>query len=205
MKKADVIVPAVVALALFVFMLGHMQAAQRIPAYAGTKSVAPDPKLPIAKLTPGATNPAITDGNVDTTICSATFRTGSVRDSQSSAAQKNTTYKLYGITKPANNTGANQTCELDHLISIELGGSDALTNIWPQCGPAGVPLKQRYFKEKDLVENYLHKLVCAHEMTLLHAQHQIATDWYTVYLSMQGGPHNFGGTALDDSDPDDNP
>jgi len=44
---------------------------------------------------------------------------------------------------------------LDHLISLELGGADTLDNIWPQCGPSGVALPQRFFKEKDTVENFL--------------------------------------------------
>lgn len=202
MKKADTLVPGMVAISLLIFAAFHFQSPS--PVYSGIADV----RLPDPKLTPGATNPTITDSNVDQTICSKDFRTGSVRDAQSSAAQKNTTYALYKIPHPANNTGANQTCELDHLISLELGGSDALVNIWPECGPAGVPLKQRYFKQKDLVENYLHKLVCSHDMTLLHAQNQISTDWYTVYQylqSGQGGTPSFGGTSLDDNDPDDNP
>ena len=34
-------------------------------------------------------------------------------------------------------------------------GSDGLGNIWPECGPDGVTLENRYFKVKDRVENYL--------------------------------------------------
>ena len=49
----------------------------------------------------------------------------------------------------------NQVCELDHLVPLELGGADTLDNIWPQCGPNGVGLHERYFKLKDMVENYL--------------------------------------------------
>ncbi len=156
--------------------------------------------LPNKTITPGGTNLAITDGNIDETICSKNWRTGSVRDSQSTKTQKNSLYAAYGIQRPKNNVGQNQTCELDHLISLELGGSDELKNIWPECGPSGASLNERYFKKKDKVENYLHKLVCDHEMTLTHAQHQIATDWYAVYLYLQG---NKDALFVSDEDQDD--
>jgi hypothetical protein len=40
------------------------------------------------------------------------------------------------------------------------------------------------FKQKDLVENYLHQKVCAGSISLAAAQHAIATDWVAVYNSM---------------------
>ncbi len=90
-------------------------------------------------------------------------------------------YNLCSLRDSPNNTGANQTCELDHLISLELGGADTLDNIWPQCGPPGVSLSQRFFKEKDGVENYLAKMVKTSQMDLGEVQRGIATDW-TQYL-----------------------
>jgi len=66
---------------------------------------------------------------------------------------------------------------LDHLISLELGGADTLDNIWPQCGPSDVTLPQRFFKEKDTVENFLAMQVRAGRMDLIDAQRGIATDW----------------------------
>jgi hypothetical protein len=74
-----------------------------------------------------------------------------------------------------------QTCELDHLISLELGGADTLDNIWPQCGPPGRVLRERFFKQKDIVENYLAKQVRDGVMDLNQAQQGIATDW-TQYI-----------------------
>jgi hypothetical protein len=73
-------------------------------------------------------------------------------------------------------SGEKQVCELDHLISLELGGADTLHNIWPQCGPPGVALAQRNFKQKDLVENFLAKRVRDGRMDLSMAQKAIATD-----------------------------
>ena len=59
--------------------------------------------------------------------------------------------------------------EIDHLVSLELGGSNSISNLWPQDGPIPNP--------KDAVENRLHAAVCAGRMTLSEAQHKIATDW----------------------------
>lgn len=39
-------------------------------------------------------------------------------------------------------------------------------------------------KEKDIVENYLHRQVCSGAMTLAEAQKVILTDWYKVYLQI---------------------
>jgi len=99
----------------------------------------------------------------------------------SSAIKKQTTYTTYDIKKPANNTGLTQSCELDHLISLELGGADTLNNIWPQCGPKDVKLANRDFKIKDGVENYLAAQVKAGAISLEDAQRGISTDW-TQYI-----------------------
>jgi hypothetical protein len=66
---------------------------------------------------------------------------------------------------------------LDHLVPLELGGADGLGNIWPQCGPDDVRLRDRYFKRKDQVENYLAAKVRAGQMSLDEAQRGIAADW----------------------------
>ncbi len=58
-------------------------------------------------------------------------------------------YERYGVHKDR------ATCELDHLVPLELGGADTLDNLWPECGPFGAEGLKVYFKEKDLVEDYL--------------------------------------------------
>jgi hypothetical protein len=129
--------------------------------------------LPDPNCTPGAENPTVT---LDVLRNSA-FRTACLRNCATTEQQKHVTYGWYGLTSPPNNTGNNQTCELDHLVPLELGGADTLDNIWPQCGPNGVSLNQRYFKQKDMVENYLAAQVKAGAIDLETARHQIATDW----------------------------
>jgi hypothetical protein len=59
--------------------------------------------------------------------------------------------------------------ELDHLIPLELGGSNDLSNLWVEAGPVPNP--------KDAVEHRLHNEVCAGQITLHLAQERIAADW----------------------------
>jgi hypothetical protein len=62
--------------------------------------------------------------------------------------------------------------EIDHLVPLELGGSNAITNLWPQAAPG--------FHDKDQVENTLHARVCSGAMTPGDAQRAIAADWRTA-------------------------
>ncbi|MHB1022530.1 MAG: hypothetical protein ACYC46_06340 [Acidobacteriaceae bacterium] len=132
----------------------------------------PDPRC-----TPGGTNPSITLA----TLQDREWRTGCVRNCQTSEAEKHVTYEWYRLPRPHHNSGANQVCELDHLVPLELGGADGLGNIWPECGPADTVLRERYFKVKDRVENYLADEVRTGRMPLHDAQRGIAEDW-TQYL-----------------------
>lgn len=134
--------------------------------------------VPDPKCTPGGVN-----GSVSLDVLrDSGWRTKAVRNCASSEAQKHVAYRWYGIQKPGANSNENQVCELDHLVPLELGGADGLGNIWPQCGPDDVTLKQRYFKQKDHVENYLAEEVRAGRLGLSEAQKGIAKDW-TQYLN----------------------
>jgi len=96
----------------------------------------------------------------------------SVRDVPDSV--KNQVFAEYGIS--SHTTGE---YEVDHLISLELGGSNGIANLWPE------PAEPRPgFHEKDKVENYLHKQVCDGAMSMADAQYIIATDWLSVYKQM---------------------
>ena len=133
--------------------------------------------MPDATCTPGAYNPTVT---LDI-LKNPDFRTCCIRDKVESETAKHVAYGWYGVTKPVKNTGADMTCELDHLVPLELGGADSMDNIWPQCGPSNAVLKDRYFKQKDLVEDYLAAQVKAGAMNLSTAQRAIAKD-YTQFL-----------------------
>ncbi len=125
--------------------------------------------LPDPACTPGAIFPAATKNK----ICVPGY-SGETRDVTES--EKNQVYNEYGIK--THKTGE---YEVDHLISLELGGSNDISNLWPE------PAEPRPgFHEKDKVENYLHEQVCSGAISLTDAQYQIAHDWMAVYRSMPG-------------------
>jgi hypothetical protein len=83
----------------------------------------------------------------------------------------------YGFTYPQ----PRGAFEVDHLIPLELGGDNTISNLWPEAAEPGPG-----FHQKDKVENYLHRQVCAGAMTLVDAQRQIATDWIKVWEQIEG-------------------
>ena len=129
--------------------------------------------IPDPNCSPGAVNPTLTLKLLKT----KGFTTKCVRNMASTPTQKAQTYAWYDIPKPKNNQGVKMTCELDHIVSLQLGGADTLDNLWPQCGPNGVPLPKRHFKLKDDVENFIARQIKAGAMDMKDAQRRIAEDW----------------------------
>lgn len=130
--------------------------------------------LPDSACTPGDIDPGVTQENISSTICVSGY-TKTVRPPES-VTQKIKVERMaaYGDSdSPAN-------YELDHLISLELGGSpDVVANLWPE--PYSALLNAR---EKDKVENYLHAQVCQRVIPLTTAQEEIARNWVAVYNTM---------------------
>jgi hypothetical protein len=62
--------------------------------------------------------------------------------------------------------------EIDHLVPLELGGSNDFANLWPEAAPG--------FHDKDRVEDDLHRRVCSGHLSLVAAQAAIARDWTTA-------------------------
>lgn len=93
---------------------------------------------------------------------------------------KDQVYANYGIK-----THTSGQYEVDHLVSLQLGGSNDISNLWPQ--PAS---PKPGFHEKDRVENYLHDQICKGNITVQQAQIEIATNWVAVYKSMPGSNTN---------------
>lgn len=146
---------------------------------------------PNAELTPGALDSRVTQANIKSTICKPGY-TKTVRPPVSVTSKiKQQTMAAYGFTDSP------QYYELDHLISLELGGCPAcVTNLWPEMwGDSKHPIRSNQkrpndssilpgARQKDQVENYLHDQVCSGAMTLRVAQQQIAADWYRVYVQI---------------------
>ncbi|HLK57218.1 MAG TPA: hypothetical protein VKU00_11665 [Chthonomonadaceae bacterium] len=122
------------------------------------------PLLPDPKLTPGDTL-AVTKAD----ICVSGY-SGKVRDVPQ--AVKEQAYKEYGIThhEPGE-------YEVDHLISLELGGSNSIKNLWPQS----YKTQPWNAHVKDKLENRLHSDVCSGKIDLKTAQRDIAKDWIAAY------------------------
>ncbi len=163
----------------------------------GATSCSGFPLCPTSSITPGAI--ATRDKNV---VCTQSTKT--VR--YVSASEKQQVYTNYNVDpstklraeKLVKNTGAADVdevrssglnpempgkpgpggarYEVDHLIPLELGGSNDVTNLWPQSYVStwGAHIK-------DELENRLHKLVCAGTITLPEAQDAIKTDWIKAY------------------------
>jgi hypothetical protein len=67
--------------------------------------------------------------------------------------------------------------ELDYLISPQLGGTNDISNLWPEPASSTVWNLQA----KDALENRLHQLVCRGNISLATAQRDLATDWISAY------------------------
>lgn len=95
--------------------------------------------------------------------------TKTVRNVSDSTRQK--VFAEYGIPY-----SEHSNYEVDHLISLELGGSNDISNLWPENS------KIEYGSlVKDKFENYLHSQICSGKITVQEAQKQISGNWLKYY------------------------
>lgn len=121
--------------------------------------IKPDPKL-----TPGVVDSAATVEKICTPGYTATVR-------NVPASVKKQVFAEYHIAPTSDKF------EVDHLISLELGGSNNIKNLWPQSYTTQ-PLNAH---RKDVLENKLHDMICSKQITIQEAQKAIATDWVSAY------------------------
>ena len=124
--------------------------------------------LPDPACTPGAYS-----GDGWRAVCQPGYAS---RHRRVSAATKLLVYHSYGILThqilsklPILGKTVPGQYEIDHLIPLELGGSNAIDNLWPEPAPE--------YHIKDGVETALHNRVCSQHGGLIKAQNDIATDW----------------------------
>ena len=110
-------------------------------------------------------DPQCTPGDVETTDLDIICHQSTKERRDVTQATKHAVEDAYGSPRVV----PEGSREVDHLISVELGGSGDPKNLWPQPAPQ--------FKEKDRLENELHRLVCSGQMPLAEAQREIARDW----------------------------
>ena len=154
-------------------MGGTLSAGRRWPArhiavmllLVGSSALAADPPFrPDPNLTPGAVLP-VTAADV----CRPGYAK-SVRHVDGKT--KALVYGEYGIEH--HRSGA---YEIDHLISLGLGGSNDIRNLWPES----LDTHPWNGHDKDRLEDRLHKLVCKGALSLDEAQAAIASDWIAAY------------------------
>lgn len=132
---------------------------------AATGEYLPDPAC-----TPGSDDPAVTQDNLESTICKSGY-TSTVRPPASDTDKvKAESLREYGQT-------AEKTTEYDHLVSLELGGTNSVSNLWPEPNKSGATGTTN---PKDAIETQLNKAVCSHKVTLAAAQKAIAHNWVTA-------------------------
>ena len=126
--------------------------------------------LPTPELTPGAINPAVTQENIQQTICIKGY-TKTIRPKVGyTNALKRKQLEGYTDKDPRH-------YEEDHLISLEIGGNPTdPKNLWPEAyaGTWGA-------RVKDRLENRLHREVCVGRLSLREAQQMISQDWIAAY------------------------
>jgi hypothetical protein len=129
--------------------------------------------LPDQMCTPGVRDHRVTQKNIGKTICRSGY-SASVRPPSSYTKKlKKKQMKQYGYYAGKKTS----SYEEDHLISLELGGAPRSSeNLWPEAFKPKPGARQ-----KDTVENYLHRRVCAGKMKLATAQRREARNWLQVY------------------------
>jgi hypothetical protein len=108
-------------------------------------------------------------------LCSSSFRTGDIRHVPDS--EKHAVEQEYGLAPRR----YGNTLEIDHIVSLELGGSNDISNLYPERANADPG-----YHVKDKLENRLHAMVCAGAISLRAARHGIAENWQALYSTVFG-------------------
>lgn len=125
--------------------------------------------LPDRRCSPGAYSSGLTRS----VLCAPGFSTETIRNVPES--EKHAVEVEYGLAPRA----YGHTLEIDHIVSLELGGSNDIANLFPErASPAPG------YRVKDRLENRLHALVCAGRISLRSAQRQIAANWIRLYAKV---------------------
>jgi hypothetical protein len=179
--KAAIPVLVVIVIALLVWFAVR-SAGGTAPGTQSTSSAAPhwgvQTKTSGCAARNGLQDSACTPGDIFSNVTKTQVCTPGYASSVRAVPQsvKNKVYAEYGITRHLPGQ-----YEIDHLVSLQLGGSNDISNLWPEAASP-----KPGFHEKDKVENYLNSQVCSGAISLQQAQVEIATNWLAVYQRMPG-------------------
>jgi hypothetical protein len=132
--------------------------------------------LPDPMLTPGKAFPGVTANKV----CEPGY-SRSVRHVSETVRKQ--VFAAYGLA--GNHVGyceGREGCELDHLIPLDLGGSNDPGNLWPQSYDS----KPWNAHLKDHLERTLHALVCSGKLSLSEAQQAMSSNWIDAFKRYVG-------------------
>ncbi len=126
--------------------------------------------LPDRACSPGAVFVGVSLATICTTGYTARVRSVGTDERASIFHEYGLPYRSYG-----------RSYEIDHIVSLELGGSNNAANLYPEAAtpPPG-------YHVKDRLENRLHRLVCANQLPLGVVQRDIARNWVSLYRQVYG-------------------
>jgi Protein of unknown function (DUF3761) len=110
-------------------------------------------------------------------ICAPRFRTGSIRNVPQT--EKFSVEREYRMAA----TYYGYSIEIDHIVPLELGGSNSIPNLFPEPGSG-----KANYHAKDQAEDRAKQWVCEGRLALTTARRDFATNWERLYRSLFG--HN---------------
>lgn len=142
---------------------------------ASAQGVASAPTLPNPDLHPGVADPAVTQDNIDSTICMSGYTKGVRPPSSYTSNLKRQQIQDEGLP------GGPEDYEEDHVIPLELGGAprdekNLFAEPYENHG-AKLAAPGTGAESKDKVEKATNRRVCSGSMTLADAQTRIASNW----------------------------
>ncbi|NBX61274.1 MAG: HNH endonuclease [Betaproteobacteria bacterium] len=128
--------------------------------------------LPDASRTPGSVDTAVTQSNIQSTVCVRGY-TDTVRpDKKYTNRLKREQLRKYHYTDTDP-----RHYEMDHLIPLNIGGNPTdPNNLWPQPRDGEWSAEQ-----KNELEWIVYKMVCRGEIGLGEAQQRVARNWIEAY------------------------
>lgn len=136
--------------------------------------------IPNLQITPGAVRAGLSKQK----ICTIKWGQDARHVTEAMKRQVFTLYGYSGNDDPRCVRAGKRRCEIDHLISRELGGADDVSNLWPQAYGTS-PWNA---VKKDTLENRLRRELCAGNITLKEARDMLVNDWREAYKLYYGEP-----------------
>lgn len=194
MKKLCIVALFLTLCYVGILIIKSQRAPKKYTSYIGEPSISSGPgKYWHSDTNDLMPNPLLSPGEIRTTdsvvICEQ--HTSEVR--KTTSAMKKQVYAEYDvephvgictdvIRKTKAGTLVKESCEVDHIIPLELGGADTVNNLWPQPYNPDSGLGAH---AKDRVEDFLHQEVCTKQLGVVEAQREMVVEWEQIYRILE--------------------